>query len=158
MTPRIAIAALLVAASVPASASVNLTGHFVGVIGSVLQFGPFPCESVDVTQSGTALSLTASCDVFGPQTFAASGTIDSATGAFTATGQGSVLCTTPGSLTLSAFGLADSYRFYGSLTCSFPDVFSASRCGNGILEGGESQLCDDAVAANPLAPPGCCSD
>src|SRR5262249_47653207 len=151
MTPRIAIAALVVALSAPASANVNLTGHFVGAIGSVLEFGPFPCESIDVTQSGTELSLTASCDIFGSQTFAANGTIDSASGAFTATGQGSFLCTTPGSLTISGYGLSDSYRFYGSLMCGgLPALFTASKCGNGILEGGESQVCDDAVAGDLL--------
>jgi hypothetical protein len=59
MTPRIAIASLLLAPSAPASANVNLTGHFVGVIGSALEFGPFPCDSVHVVQSGTAIALKA---------------------------------------------------------------------------------------------------
>src|SRR5262245_44981856 len=89
---------MLVALCIPASATVDLNGAFIGAAGQVLGFGPFPCSSINVTQTGTALSLSATCEVLGsPATFTGSGTIDTGTGAFSVTGQGSILCQTPGS-------------------------------------------------------------
>src|SRR5262249_47238064 len=91
MTRRLGIGTLmLVALCAPAWATVDLNGSFVGATGQVLGFGPFPCAPISVTQTGTALSFSATCDVLGsPATFTGSGTIDTGTGAFSVTGQGS---------------------------------------------------------------------
>lgn len=155
-----AIVALALGAAAPAArADVDLNGHFIGGVGTVLGFGPFFCSSIDVVQSGTSISLTVVCDILAPATFTASGTINPVTGAFTATGQGTAICTMAGSLTIAATGAPDGYSFSGSVNCGgFPAQIGASRCGNGILNAGESQACDDAVAA--VAPTfgavGCC--
>jgi hypothetical protein len=159
---RILVASLLVVAlhAPPARADVDLSGHLVGAIGAVLGFGPFPCTSIDVVQSGTSISITAQCNVFSPATFTAAGTINPVTGVLHATGQGTILCTTAGSLVIDGTATADSYAVFASVTCGFPASLAATRCGNGILDGGESQTCDDAAAAGlpTLAFPGCCTD
>lgn len=159
---RILVAALLVLAlhARPARADVDLNGHFIGAIGAVFGFGPFPCSSIDVVQSGTSISLSAQCNVFSAATFTAAGTIDPMTGVLHATGQGSILCTTAGSLVIDATGTPDGYAIHASVTCGFPAALAASRCGNGTLETGENQTCDDAAAAGlaTLAFPGCCAD
>jgi hypothetical protein len=155
----VASAVLVALHAPPARADVDLNGHFVGAIGAVLGFGPFPCTGIDITQTGGSFSLTANCTVFGPATFTASGTIDPMTGAVHATGQGTILCTTPGSLVINGNGTPDGYSLLANATCSFQASFTASRCGNGILDPGESQACDDAAAAGlpTLAFPGCCT-
>jgi hypothetical protein len=141
-------------------ADIDVNGHFIGAIPPVIGFGPFACPSIDVTQSGSSLSLTAQCDVFGPATFTAAGTFDVMTGALHATGQGSIFCTTPGSLVIDGTATPDGYRIFASLTCAFATSLAATRCGNGILDAGESQACDDAAAAGlaTFAFPGCCTD
>jgi len=152
---------MLVALCAPAWATVDLNGQFIGATGEVLGLGPFPCASISVTQTGTALSLSATCDVLGsPATFTGSGTIDTSTGALTVTGQGSFLCTTPGSFQFTGTGSADSYSISGTVNCAFNVSFSASRCGNGILDAGEAQSCDDAAAAGlpTFDFPGCCTN
>src|SRR5262245_11344103 len=152
---------VVVALCAPAWATVDLNGTFVGATGQVLGFGPFPCAPINVTQTGTALSVSATCDILGsPATFTGSGTIDTNTGAFSVTGQGSFLCTTPGSFQLAGTGSGDSYNISGTVTCSFNLTFFATRCGNGTLDSGEDQSCDDAAASgvSTLNFPRCCTD
>lgn len=158
--PLLLAGVLMLGLRSPASASVDLNGHFIGGIGSVLGFGPFPCTAIDITQTGSAFSVVAQCTVFGPSTFTAAGTINSTSGAFTATGQGTILCTTAGSLTITGTGSPDGYSFSASVVCGFPAAFGGSRCGNGLLDAGEAQVCDDAAASGlpTLTFPRCCTD
>ena len=159
---RVSAAALLVVVLhvVPARADVDPNGHFIGAIPPVLGFGPFPCPGIDVVQSGTSISIVAHCNVVGAATFTAAGTFDPVTGALHATGQGTAFCTTPGSLVIDGSATADGYHLFTNVTCAFTTTLAATRCGNGILDPGESQTCDDAAAAGlpTLAFPGCCTD
>src|SRR5262245_52554465 len=128
---------VLVGRCAAAWATVDLNGRLSGATGQVLGFGPFPCAPINVTQTGNALSVSATCDILGtPATFTGSGTIDTNTGAFSVTGQGSFLCTTPGSFQLAGTSSGDSYSISGTVTCSFNLTFFATRCGNGTLDPG----------------------
>ena len=94
----------------------------------------------DISQSGTALSFTASCTLIGAVTL--TGTIDAAAGTFTASGHSESFCS---SLTIDGSVAPDGATFTGTFNCLGPfpasGTFFGSHCGNGILDPGEE--CDD---------------
>src|SRR5215468_1587844 len=136
--------------SAAARADVDLTGNFVA--GTVVVGFNILC-TIDVTQTGTALGVTGTCDFIGAITL--SGTIDPVTGVFSASGHAAGICTAPNSLVISATATADSSSFSGTATCSgFMGSLFGSRCGNGQPDPGED--CDLGVAQNG-AFGSCCS-
>ena len=95
---------------------------------------------VETSQSGTALSLTGSCDLIGAVTL--TGTIDPAAGTFSLSGHSESYCSR---LAIEGNVAPDGASFMGTFDCVGPlpasGTFSGSRCGNGILDPGEP--CDD---------------
>src|SRR5262245_8370788 len=88
---------------------------------------------VTFTQTGTVLSLSGSCSSIVGK-FNATGTVDTGTGAFFATGQADNLCTSPGSLAFS--GTGDGTTISGSVTCDYYLSFFGSTCGNDTIDAG----------------------
>jgi hypothetical protein len=57
---------------------------------------------------------------------------------------------------MSGTGAQDSYSFTATFSCFGQPYFTlATRCGNGVLDAGEVQACDDASATGTAA---CCTD
>jgi hypothetical protein len=154
--------ALLGGASV-AHATIDLTGHWNMKVDAG-GFGTF-FQAWDITQSGTSLTQTPST---GGQPGPRTGTIDSASGAFTLSDP--VRCTPaigPQSCTFTGTAAADGQSFSGTYTCSVPTptecggpgpasvtaVRAPVTCGNGAVDAGEE--CD-AGGENGL-PGSCCS-
>jgi hypothetical protein len=136
-------AALVVLLYDPARAAVDLTGHFIGAV-----HGNFPTSACtfDSTQNGTAFAGTTNCPSINT-TSSGSGTIDPSTGNYSTTGSANAFCTAPGSLVVNGMGASDSYSFHFDFTCgAFSGSGEGSRCGNGVLDAGEDQACDDAGA------------
>lgn len=103
------LAMVLGVSSAPhAWAAIDINGSW-GLQGmdSLFMF-PFYCV-VDVTQTGTALTVTGTCPLI--DTLSLAGTIDTVTGAFSLAGTSSNLCTT--SLTVSGTANATSTAFDG---------------------------------------------
>jgi len=138
---RSRLAALLVlAVPLSVSAAVDLNGHFVSTL---LFHGVTSSCDFDVTQSGSAITLNGHCP-----DFVATGTIDSTTGAFTATAPPGPACDfNDMGLQISGAGAADGYTFEASVNClGIPAFAFATRCGNGEADAGEQTGCDAAVA------------
>jgi hypothetical protein len=97
---------------------------------------------------GNALSVSGFCDFAGSVNL--SGTADSTTGAFTASGSVDFDCT---SVSLMGTVMSDGLTFTGTFDCP-PNISSGTaagtRCGNGVLDPGE--VCDPSVSFNE-----CCS-
>ncbi len=154
------LAYLLLGATNPARATINITGHWVPELNF---FGTLFSETWDITQTGTALTQTpSSSGQSGPRT----GMIDSTSGAFTLSDPQSCFpATGPESCTFSGTAAADGLTFTGTLNCSAPTltecgdgpasvtaVRAPTTCGNGLVDTGEQ--CDDG-AANGM-PGSCC--
>ncbi|HEV7735146.1 MAG TPA: hypothetical protein VGR62_23450 [Candidatus Binatia bacterium] len=130
----------------PSQAAVDMGGPWslsVGVLGS-----PVPC-TLDVVQTGTALTATATGCAFG-YSGTQTGTIDPDTGAFTLTAD--FPPPTCSSLVTNGTVAANSYSFSGTFVCVDGTIVPGgtvlgSRCHNGALEPGEG--CDLGA---------CCSD
>lgn len=105
---------------------------------------------LNVGVAGSTLTVTGTCQLIGTVTL--SGTVDTTTGAFSASGSSSTLCPT---LSIAATS-PDGKTFAGTFTCSFGSTsgtITGSRCGNGVLDPGEQ--CDDGFANGHMLD--CCS-
>src|SRR5438094_7749730 len=91
----------------------------------------------DISQSGTALSFTASCTLIGAVTL--TGTIDAAAGTFTASGHSESFCS---SLTIDGSVAPDGDTFTGTFNYLGPfpasDRFFGNHSGNAILDRDEA--------------------
>src|SRR5262245_39600496 len=134
-----------------------LAGTFdVVYLATVQLVGTELCELTS-TQAGQDLILSGSrCGPLG--TVSASGTIDSASGAFSAAGQADTpVCNTPGSLTIAGTVSPDGQSFSGTITCVLSGPISGVRlrsvhCGDGVVD--PDQDCD---LGSPI-PGSCCSE
>ena len=143
LTPLLRFVAALLALGGPAiaDAAIDLTGSFRAEIATPLVPGAvLPC-TFDFTQSGSALTGSVSCSILPPLPF--TGTINTLLGIFSLSGSVPVVCPT-----LSVTGLAaqNSYSFSGFLSCAdgiipLAGSVTGSRCGNGIMDAGET--CED---------------
>ena len=120
-----------------ASAAVDLTGRW-GV--RVTGFGDVIGCVVDIMQSGGSLHVVGQCSTTGAVELA--GTVDPATGRVAVVGHGGP-CST---ITVDGTAAADGQSIGGTVSCmvgtaSLGGLFTASHCGNGILDSGEE--CDD---------------
>ena len=120
-----------------ASAAVDLTGRW-GV--RVTGFGDVIGCVVDIMQSGGSLHVVGQCSTTGAVELA--GTVDAATGRVAVVGHGGP-CST---ITVDGTAAADGQSIGGTVSCmvgtaSLGGLFTASHCGNGILDSGEE--CDD---------------
>jgi hypothetical protein len=140
--------------ALPASAAVDLNGHFTGE-GFHPLVGTYPC-AFDVTQVGTALTLSTQCPPSAPPAMA-SGTIDPTTGAFALATPGAEECGAPDGSDIHGTGAQDGYTFNATFVClGVPRaIFFATRCANGVLDPGEDQVCED-VASSQDRP--CCTN
>lgn len=155
MVVRLRVATLFVAVIAvlvgPALADVDLSGDY------RVDETAFPLVDVctaTVVQSGTSLSLSATC--IGGNYLTGSGTIDPLTGALDLTGTCEVEAPPAGPpqpLSLTGTGAADSISFVVSGTCGSSAVeFFGTKCGNGSLDLNEE--CEDGNRDNG----DCCSD
>src|SRR5262245_54544107 len=109
----IALCATIICIRAPARADVDLTGNF---HASAVALG-FPIEcSIDITQAGTMLSATGTCDLVGA--ISLTGTIDPMTGVFSASGNAAAICPMPDTLLISATATLDSSSFSGTVNCA----------------------------------------
>jgi hypothetical protein len=146
-----------------AHATINLTGHWNLKIDAG-GFGTF-FQAWDITQGGTSLTQTpSSSGQPGPRT----GTIDSASGAFTLADP--VTCFPaigPSSCTFTGTAATDGQSFTGTYDCVVPTpthcggpgsasviaVRAPTTCGNGTVDAGED--CDEGGSTG--LPGSCCS-
>ena len=134
--------ALLVAlGKTPPAAAIDLSGDYVVP-------DPSPCRLTEA-QTGTALQMSGTCTVSPPADygcpvdllsyqFSLTGTVDPVTGAFSATGQIAGL-----GADFACTGMGDGEEMHGTCTSSasvFDGTFSATKCGNGVIDPLES--CD----------------
>ena len=106
-------------------------------------------------QAGTSLTATYACTLWygGQNSGSYVGTIDPDAGTFTLTEPSPACVVAGGVATLSGTVAAGSLSFSGSLLCEpFNGTFTASLCGNDVLDAGEA--CDEGV---DLFDQDCCS-
>jgi len=157
------VAAVLLGGPHAADAAIDLTGHWNLKIDAG-GFGTF-FQAWDITQTGSQLSQTpSSSGQPGPRT----GTIDSASGAFTLSDP--VACFPaigPYSCSFTGTAVPDAQSFTGTLYCAVPTptecggpgpasvtaVRAPVTCGNGVVDAGEE--CDVGSAGG--MPGSCCS-
>jgi hypothetical protein len=145
--------ALILGGRVDTAAAVTFDGVYLATVQIV---STELCELTS-TQTGSDIILSGSgCFPLG--TVSASGTIDSASGAFSVAGQADTpVCNTPGSLTIVGTVSPDSQSFSGTITCVLSGPISGVRlrsahCGDGVVDPDED--CDPGF---PI-PGSCCSD
>ena len=136
--------------TVPARAAIDINGPW--NIALSLGGGP-PIASclVDVTQTGSALTVSAPSGCYVLPAFSLSGTIDTGTGVFTVSGASAPLCAT---LSVDATANPTSTGFNGTFACTggtlnVTGTLAGSLCGNGVVDPGEQ--CDPG-----LSPNACC--
>ena len=139
----LALALSIVCTPREARAQVDMTGPwFVFIL-----VGPNVLECpIDFVQTGTSLAITGSCPVGPLGMVNANGTIDPMTGQFDAAGTGGGSCPT---LTLTIGDASiDGTQFFASFACtggpaSTQGSLVGFRCGNGIVDAGIGEQCDD---------------
>lgn len=140
------------AAPTRATTSIDLSGTYVSDVS-------FLDCTLTFTQTGSTLTITGPCGLGAPTptySFELSGTVDQATGHFSASGVFHGLCETPGSVTL--IGTGDGTQFSGTSTCdSLSTPITGTKCNNGVLDANED--CEDGnTEAGDCCSPTCRHD
>lgn len=128
----------------PAVAQVDMNGPWTAqTFFGLYQFG---CD-MTFTQVGTSLGIAATCGVIG--TVSASGTINPATGDFSASGTAGSEC--PVIQFTIANASLDNRTFFAGFVCTggpngfFQGALSGFRCGNGVVDAVSGEQCDTAL-------------
>ena len=151
---RLLIVLIAATAARPAGAQVDMTGPWFSRIFVIFFPDVLECP-LDIVQTGMMLTVSGDCPLVGNVNIA--GTIDPMTGDFKASGTAAGACPTI-TLTMGHASL-DGTTFHVGFQCSggpLPALggIDGFRCGNGVLDAGVGEVCEDGNHLNG----DCCSN